>query len=111
MENNNNNWTLETATENNTLSTQILKYLELPWLKQMFLKHCQKNQLGKTVLIILNVNVSKWPDTLKILQYLLQDIYIISDHFGAFCMKGFCFTNKFHEDAELDLGGTQKMQK
>ena len=74
MENNNNNYTLETATENNTLSTQILKYLELPWLKQMFLKHCQKNQLSKTVLIILNVNVSKWPDTLKILQYLLQDI-------------------------------------
>ena len=39
------------------------------------------------VLTPLMHNVLKWPDSFKILQYLLQYFKSVSDHFGTLCMN------------------------
>ena len=33
-------------------------------------------------------NAPKWPDTLKILQQMLQNFQSVSDHFRTLCIKG-----------------------
>ena len=37
-------------------------------------------------------NVSKWPDTSKILQQMLQDFYSAYDDFKTLCLKGLKFS-------------------